>query len=110
MDKLNQKEYHQALGAADRGDIAAFLKFMLRMIMAAVDELVDEITYAPKNVQERENALLKMLSDDPKLTVAEMAEVLNVSERTVKRHISSLTENGKIRRVGSDKTGRWEIV
>jgi Fic family protein len=108
--KLNQREYYNSLNKADKGDVAAFIKFMLRMIHFAVDELVDEITYAPKNIQERKKAILNIISNDPRSTAAEIADILGVSERTIKRDLSSLTEDGVIKRAGSDKTGQWEIL
>jgi len=33
-----------------------------------------------------------------------------VSSRTVRRHLSSMAEAGVIKRVGSDKTGHWELI
>ena len=108
--KLNQKEYYSALMEADKDNIEVFIRFMLRMILTAVDEFADEIAYSPKNMREREMAILKIISNDPKSTASEMAGILNVSDRTIKRQLSSLTEKGIIRRVGSDKTGHWEIL
>jgi len=108
--KLNQKEYYNSLMEADKENIEVFIKYMLRMIFTAVDEFVDEITYSPKNMQEREKAILEILSKEPQSTASEIAGILSVSDRTIKRHLSSLTEKGIIRRVGSDKTGHWEIL
>jgi len=75
-----------------------------------VDELADEIAYAPKNSSRMENAILRMISDDPGSTAVLMAKALGVSTRTVKRYLSSMTEKEIIRRTGSDKTGQWEII
>jgi predicted HTH transcriptional regulator len=35
---------------------------------------------------------------------------LKIGVATVKRGIKKLKEEGKIKRVGSDKTGYWEII
>ena len=108
---LNKKEYYRTLSHAhNEGDVSAFVKYMLLMIRMAVDEFVDEITYAvgkEKNVKE---AILDMISGDPKVTAAGMAGVLGINIRTVKRHLSSLTNDGMVIRIGSDKTGHWKIL
>lgn len=44
------------------------------------------------------------------VTTKEIISKLNVSERTVYRELTALKQMGLIRRVGSDKTGHWEVV
>ena len=39
-----------------------------------------------------------------------MANKLGITTRTVYRSISKLTNNKIIKRIGSDKTGYWEIA
>jgi Fic family protein len=107
---MNKKEYYNSLRGADDGNIAVFIKFMLTMIRMAVDEFVDEITYMPKKKQDVKKLILNAISKDPKATAVFMAETLNVSISTIKRHLSSMSAAGKIKRVGSDKTGHWEIT
>lgn len=43
-------------------------------------------------------------------TTKEIASKLNISERTVQRELTNLKKLGIIQRVGSDKTGHWEIL
>lgn len=51
-----------------------------------------------------------MLRDNPRATASVMASALQVSESTIKRHLKKLREQGLLRRVGSDKTGHWEVI
>ena len=44
------------------------------------------------------------------LNYAEYGAVIGVSEATVKRRLSELRKAGIIVRVGSNKTGYWEVV
>lgn len=44
------------------------------------------------------------------VTAGEISVQLNISLSTVKRRIKSLKDSGRIVRVGSDKTGYWEVV
>ena len=46
----------------------------------------------------------------PESTYANIAEATGVSRRTVARAISEMTENGEIRREGSDKKGTWIVL
>lgn len=43
-------------------------------------------------------------------TTKEIISKLNVSERTIYRELAVLKQMGLIRRIGSDKTGHWEVV
>lgn len=56
------------------------------------------------------NDLLNALRADPSADYATLAERLEVSEATVKRNIQKLKQQNRIRRVGSKKTGHWEVM
>ena len=43
------------------------------------------------------------------INVPNLASMLGVSEKTIKRDIASMQSAGLIKRVGSDKTGHWDI-
>ena len=55
------------------------------------------------------NIILEAIKKDSKITLDGLALVTNKSKSTVARHIKQLKEQGTISRVGSDKTGNWEI-
>lgn len=44
------------------------------------------------------------------VNVPNLAAMLGVSEKTIKRDIAAMQSAGLIKRVGSDKTGHWEVV
>ena len=44
------------------------------------------------------------------LTTKEIISKLNLSERTVYRELAVLKQLGLIQRIGSDKTGHWEVI
>lgn len=56
------------------------------------------------------NGTVKMIKANPKITLDELAAAIGKSRRTVARQIKQLQEDGVIRRVGSDKTGHWEVI
>lgn len=58
----------------------------------------------------RHETIFKLLKDNPEMTIREISEVLNISQRTIKRDLANMQKNGIISRHGSDKTGVWVIL
>ena len=54
--------------------------------------------------------LLGALKTKPKADYATLAEILDVSPATVKRNIQKLKNIGAVKRIGSKKTGYWEVI
>ncbi|MDD4018501.1 MAG: putative DNA binding domain-containing protein [Kiritimatiellae bacterium] len=54
--------------------------------------------------------IIELLSSTPNLPIPEIALALSKSESAVKRAIRKLRENGRLRRIGPDKGGHWEII
>ncbi len=54
--------------------------------------------------------LCRLLSERPESTIAEMAAHLALHPRTVERHLAQLRTAGRIRRIGTARKGRWEVV
>ena len=64
-----------------------------------------------ENVTEkRVAALLKMIQNDSKISTTELANLLEVTRRTIARDIDNLKLKGILRRIGSAKGGHWEIT
>ncbi len=55
-------------------------------------------------------SLISLIKRNRNITSNEISKELNQSLSTVKRKIKVLKEQGKIKRIGSDKNGFWEIV
>ena len=53
--------------------------------------------------------VLAMLDIDGRLTAPRIAKNLNISESTVRRSFRRLRDLGLIARVGSDKSGFWQV-
>lgn len=70
--------------------------------------------HVPENVPEhvpenRPGRILRIIKDNPKITLPVLAKRLDVTEKTVKRDIKKLKAKGMLERVGPDKGGRWEV-
>ena len=74
------------------------------------DEYNLDITEIEKSLGERALLILKIVSENSKVTLAELAENIGVAEITIKRDIKELTDKKYLDREGSRKTGDWIIV
>lgn len=53
---------------------------------------------------------MKMISDNPQISIDEMRIKLGVTDRTISRYISDLKNYGIIDRVGPDNGGFWKVL
>ena len=60
-------------------------------------------------VNDTVKTILALIEQNPSITYEEMTEKTGKSRRTISRLITELKEKNIIARVGSDKTGYWEI-
>ncbi|MEQ9287535.1 MAG: putative DNA binding domain-containing protein [Cyclobacteriaceae bacterium] len=61
-------------------------------------------------VNDRMNRILKILEQNKSITREQLAGASNVSVETIKRDLRKLRDQGKVKRIGSDKTGYWEVI
>ncbi|NGX43672.1 MAG: hypothetical protein K940chlam7_01971, partial [Chlamydiae bacterium] len=61
-------------------------------------------------LSELQNLMLVEITENSKISYLELVEKLNKDRRTIGRNIQQLKEMGVLRRVGSKKTGFWEII
>ena len=62
------------------------------------------------NLSSRQKEILSLLRENPSLTLAELASQLNVNEKTIRRDLTLLRQQGLVLREGSDKKGLWRVV
>ena len=54
--------------------------------------------------------ILRLLRDAPDATRIDIAEALGLSVKAVEKNLAQLKADGRLRRVGPDKGGHWEVV
>jgi len=65
----------------------------------------------PDNVpDERLNKIIEIIKNNNKILLQEIANQLDVSRRTIRRDIEKLKKQNRIKRIGSEKGGHWEII
>ena len=62
----------------------------------------------PEKVTENQRKILENVSQNMRITIAELAKIVGISERKIKENISKLKSKQLIRRIGPDKGGYWE--
>ncbi len=117
MIKENQKRYYQALeDSGSMGESTPFIEFMLEVISKS---LKDYISQSKKNVPKdvlknvplkRVDEVVNIIKKDKNITISQIADLLSVSDKTVKRDIAKLKNEKKIVRVGGLKGGYWEVI
>lgn len=80
-----------------------------------VTDKVTDVTDNVTDVVDNENAhidkyIIKMIKANPKISTSKIAEDLNVSKRTILRHIDELKKKNFLRFVGEAKNGHWELI
>lgn len=63
-----------------------------------------------KGSEKSSDKILNQIQESPKITIAQLALALNISTRSVEKHLKTLRESNKIERVGSKKYGCWKVV
>jgi ATP-dependent DNA helicase RecG len=53
--------------------------------------------------------IVRHILADKDMTIADLAEAIGVTTRTIERNIQKLQSAGRLRRVGPDKGGWWEV-
>lgn len=63
-----------------------------------------------KSSQKSSQKIIELMRREPEITIAEMARALGVTDRAVKKQIEKMKSANRIRRVGPDRGGHWEVV
>ena len=110
------KHYGQDIFYFSNSITRIFLKFDKSMEAAAVKKGVKEsvkktnLKTVLKTNLKTDLKIVEVLKQNPKISVPQLAEELKLSISGVKWNLKNLKEQSKIRRVGPDKGGHWEII
>lgn len=70
----------------------------------------DVVENVVENVVKRPDKIIELLKSDCTLGASHIAKQLGVTSRTIQRDLERLTKDGRIKRVGPDKGGYWEVL
>ena len=75
-----------------------------------IKEENDGINHNDDGLNKTEKAVLRLILNAPNQTIEIMTNQIGVSQRTIERALAALQKKGKIKRMGSRKTGTWKIL
>ena len=105
---LNQEKYYSSIAEChNNGNANVFIKFILETINSSIDKLIKNSNFVLNDIQ---NKIIELITNNNKITQNEIANITNVNVRTIKRNFKVLIDNLVIERIGSDKTGYWQII
>ena len=61
----------------------------------------------PETTQKR---IIKLLIDNPNITSRQIAENLKMARSGISKHLHLLQESGRIKHVGPNKGGHWDVI
>ena len=109
--KKHQQDYYDAIAQSDaQGNSTIFINFMLKCILQTINEqqkVTDKVT--DRVTDKSENNILNTIQATPTITVAQLMEMLSMSDSGVRKILRKLQQEGRLVRIGANKNGHWEI-
>ena len=59
---------------------------------------------------ENQEMILELIKSNPRITLSQLSKTIGISQTAIENNVQKLKEKGSLRRIGSAKGGRWEIV
>lgn len=104
---LNQEQYYYSIMDSHLNHNAnSFIKFCLNTINILLDKIINNNSFVLNETQEK---IVELIVSNKYITQNDIAKKLKFNVRTIKRNFKFLEDNGIIERIGSDKTGYWEV-
>lgn len=120
--RARQQGYDESLGQADQqGELEPFVSYLLAAIGDALEEALKAQPTSPAGSEmssemgsempsPREVQVLELLSAQPSLSAREIGERLSISQRAIEKHLAALQRQGRLRRLGSPRSGSWQVL
>jgi predicted HTH transcriptional regulator len=108
MVHRNQAEYYKAINQSTADASSnAFIHYMLCMIHETVQEAA---TVSEKTSEKTSEKILRYIKEDASITIAGLAQKTGLTTRTIERNLKTLQQQGRVLRIGPDKSGSWKVL
>jgi len=71
------------------------------------DEISDKLNAKESGLDIK---IVEAIKENKYITIPELAKITGKSTATIYRHLEELSKFGKVKRVGSRKTGYWDLI
>ena len=86
------------------------IPLMQEFVKESGEVVVKEESKFAKEFVKAGRQIYKLISQNPQISAAQMAESMGLSARQVQKYLKRLQESGKITRIGGRKMGEWKII
>ena len=63
-----------------------------------------------KGLVKSSDKIIKLMLFNKYITTPELAKLIEITERSVERNIKKLRKQGKLKRIGPNKGGFWQVI
>lgn len=107
-----QEQYYQAIeNASSLGQSTPFIEFMLDVILKSIqNEVKGSVMSSVISSVNTDEKILTLMKQNSTITMKQLAEHLNLTQRAVEKQVAKLKDEGKVGRVGSARKGEWEVL
>ena len=108
MIKKNQEEYYKVIDNCNKaGESTEFIEFMLKMINDTIDDVINSRDMKDKLellLSENESKIIECIKRNVLSGAKDIIEQTSIADRTARRILSKLAENGMIEIVGNNQS------
>ena len=108
MIKKNQEEYYKVIDNCNNaGESTEFIEFMLKMINDTIDDVINSREMKDKLellLSENESKIIECIKRNVLIGAKDIIEQTSIADRTARRILSKLAENGMIEIVGNNQS------
>ena len=87
-----------------------FLEYMEKKAVGKSGKKSGKKKVVGKSGKKTVDRVWALLQERPQSTFADMVRVLGITRSTIQKHIANLKAAGRLRRVGPDTGGHWEVT
>ena len=122
MVHANLQQYYDAITRSNEaGNSGKFIDFMLGEILNTLEvhkgnqiietdnKVPDKTFKAFPEIQDSTWNIYMLLKSNGNVTTDNMATIIGISDRMVRKHMAILKEKGLITRIGSNRKGYWKV-
>ena len=73
-------------------------------------KLINPAKQAEKGSEKGSEKIIALIQSDTSVTIAAIAEKLNLTTRAIEKQLAKLQAQGIIHRIGPDKGGHWKVA
>lgn len=107
VTKFELHYYNAIESSTAKGESTPFIEFMLEIILKSMQNTLQS---DQKSNYKSDQKILSLIKENSTITIRELMEILSMSESGVKKVIKKLKDEGTLHRIGSLKSGHWEVL